>query len=227
LTGRKRSRDEFSDADSDMNSLSPFPSVAATPAGEPVLGPGMALVYPGDAASSRQQGVWTEELIEQFRNQSVGECHLPGKKSMRLGPAASGMEDVPAHADTLHEPAVDSATLTLGVSWCELPATPTMDAAARGWARYIEDYYPLQGVRIVWLYKAAPAYLVCASTCQVRGQPGVSGYYLFDENLTEGRLVAKSFERTLDHLRMVPIAFDGAVTLRAGAADAADGMDLS
>lgn len=253
MSGRKRSRDDFSDAmsESDYNSTSPFPSVAATPAGEPTLGPGMSLIYPNDTSSSRQgastaAGIWTEELIEQFRSQSVGDYSngpkrlslSDSRKSMRLGPEASTMEDVVAYANIpgaarADEPTVDSATLALGVSWSTLPATPTMSAAARGWARYIEEYYPLQSARVIWHYRAGPAYLVSASTCTARGRPGVAGYYLFDDNLTEGKLVAKSFEKTLDNLRQVPIAFDGLVTMRAGAGtgtgEAAqdEGMDLN
>lgn len=174
--------------------------------------------------------MWTEELIEQFRQQSVGEQCNTGKrpsvgdsrKSLRLGAEASSMEDVVAYSNVpgaarMDEPVIDSATLALGVGWSTLAATPTMDAAARGWARYIEEYYPLQSVRIVWHYRGGPAYLVSASTCEVRGQPGVAGYYLFDDNLGEGKLVAKSFEKTIDNLRKAPIVFDGQTTLCAGA----------
>jgi len=224
---------------------SPFPSVAATPAGEPILGPGMTLIYPDDPSSSRQaaaaNGVWTEELIEQFRNQSVGEYSIgdmrptlaDSRKSMRMDTEALTMEDIVPIASRMEEPVVDSATLALGVGWYELPSTSTMAAASRGWAKYIEQAFPLQGVRIIWHYRGGPAYLVSASTCEVRGQPGVSGYYLFDDNLSEGKLVAKSFERTIDNLRKAPFAFDGQLTLRAGesttraAADLrVDGMEL-
>ena len=86
-----------------------------------------------------------------------------------------------------------------------------MQGAARGWARYIERSYPLQSVRFIWRSRSLPAHLVEAVTVP---SPGVSGYYLFDDTLSQGRLVARSWERALDNLRGVPMQFDGPETLQ-------------
>lgn len=86
-----------------------------------------------------------------------------------------------------------------------------MQGAARGWARFIERSYPLQSVRFIWRSRSLPAHLVEAVTVPT---PGVSGYYLFDDTLSQGRLVARSWERALDNLRGVPMQFDGIETLQ-------------
>lgn len=87
-----------------------------------------------------------------------------------------------------------------------------MDQASRGWARYIETHFPLQSVKIIWKSNL-PAFLVGAVTCD--GSPrggrrtGTSAYFIFDESLSQGRMVAKSWERALDNLRSQPWIFDG------------------
>ena len=87
-----------------------------------------------------------------------------------------------------------------------------MDQASRGWARYIETHFPLQSVRIIWK-SSLPAFLVGAVTCDgtPRGgrRTGVSAFFLFDEKLSQGKMIAKSWERALDNLRAVPMVFEG------------------
>jgi len=55
-----------------------------------------------------------------------------------------------------------------------------------------------------------PAYLVEAVTRDYNSWRGTFGYYLFNEELTQCRLIAKSWERTLDGLRASPMNFNGA-----------------
>ena len=94
-----------------------------------------------------------------------------------------------------------------------------MTAASRGWARFIETHFPLQAARVVWQNRAIPAFLVSACTREAFNpqsnsswrwiQPGIHGYYLFDEELRWGKLVAKDWGRCLDNLKVHPPIFDG------------------
>lgn len=98
-----------------------------------------------------------------------------------------------------------------------------MCGAARGWARYIECNYPLCDVRFVWRSRSLPAHLVSASTAS---QPGSSGFYLFDETLSQGRLVAQSWSSALDNLRETPVKFEGNEILQAGSRTGQETSDL-
>lgn len=132
------------------------------------------------------------------------------------------------------ESSIDAASLALGVGWSTLPTDSTMEQASRGWARHIERHFPLQSVKIVWK-SALPAYLVDAVTddgreraCSPAGRSrspwnrrtGSNGYYLFDEQLNKGKLVAKSWEKALDNLRATPMVFDGDRVMEADADEA-------
>ncbi|KAI9891997.1 MAG: hypothetical protein M1814_002192 [Vezdaea aestivalis] len=107
------------------------------------------------------------------------------------------------------EPTIDTFTLRLGVGWKAIGAPQDSNpisveedhvaAAARGWARYIENHYPLNSVRILLQSSGLSAYLVESQ----------EGFFLFHEDLGEGRLVAKRFEDALDNLTCVPTRFEG------------------
>lgn len=248
-TSRKRSRDELGDADDDSprSDTTPFPSERQTPSPpkrEPLMGPGMTLIYEDaplvDATS--QTGTWAEELSERLRTSELArdEQRRPGiesRKSIRLDRSEAAMDDVsaaamPREAKFANDPAIDEASMALGIGWSTLPSTPAMTGAARGWARHIETHFPLQSVKIIWRNNSIPAYLVGAVTCDGRDRAsspanapgsrsaspwdrpvGSPGYFLFDEPLTQGRLIAKSWERALENLRSVPMLFDGEITM--------------
>lgn len=236
--GRKRSCAEITndDDESDESSRLTASSSGGDSSGSPMkegyettYGPGMTVTH----ANSRT-GAWSanaelaEELAERLRSSSVSERPRMGesRKSIRLDPGAdagagAGVEgngcgdgdvmfDVgPAEVDAataapLSPPAHDEAALALGVGWSNLPVNPTMSAAARGWARYIEMAFCLRRAKVVWQNEGMGVLLVSAATPE-----GSPGYFLFDEGLRAGRMVAKSWERCLDNLRCSPHVFDG------------------
>lgn len=94
-----------------------------------------------------------------------------------------------------------------------------MAQASRGWARHIERHFPLQAVKIVWKSNL-PAYLVEAVTDDGNRGIGSIGYYLFDDKLTQGVLVAKSWDKTMENLRASPLVFDGECMMEADADEA-------
>lgn len=197
--GRKRSRDESSFADefdsSDMSrsSASPpkHPGFARTSSG-----------YPVDPTSS----VFAEELSERLRSSSVvenGRPKMESRKSMRLsisgadGDAlptfdARGPRDVDSH---------DPAAMALGVGWATLSpssASDSLAAAIRGWTAFIESRFPLSSVKFEWCKNSEPKAYLVGAVSKIGRSPG---YYLFQEDLQQGRLVAKSWGNALDHLR--------------------------
>lgn len=105
----------------------------------------------------------------------------------------------------LSEPTVDQFTHLLGVGWARISEDKDVQAAARGWSRYIENHYPLSGVRIVLRSKGLEANLAETE----------HGYFLFKDDLSEGKLVGSDWETCLANLQRKPMTFQGLETLKA------------
>lgn len=103
------------------------------------------------------------------------------------------------------EPTVDHFTYLLGVGWARISDDKDVQAAARGWSKYIENHYPLSGVRIVLRSKGLEANLAETE----------NGYFLFKDDLSEGQLVGSDWGTCLANLQRKPIAFQGLETLKA------------
>ena len=235
---RKRSRDEsaFDSADADG---SYFPSLQAqvnTPAPipeEPIYGEGMVLLNPqtGLALSAESQtGTWYEEKVQKeelvkevdaIKTANQFRPKIPAsRKSMRLSQSSIKLDlanmmaqqnapaSPPKTACASTHPEVDEATVALGIGWTRMSnEDENIQTAARGWARYLENHYArhIHGAEILLKSSGLSAYLV-------RSQ---EGFYLFSENLLEGRLVARMWENCLENLRAQPMAFEGEDVLRA------------
>lgn len=103
-------------------------------------------------------------------------------------------------------PVIDNITIMLGVGWSRVNGDQDVLAAARGCARYIERHYPLSAVKILLKSKALDASLVETK----------EGYYLFQEDLNQGRLVSKNWDTCLANLKYSSkITFEGLETLYA------------
>jgi hypothetical protein len=224
---RKRSRDDtaLSAAEADG---SYFPSLADqvnTPAPipeEPVYGEGMALLNPSTGqyiSPESQTGTWYEEKALEQQQKEIPDFRpkLPSsRKSVRLSQASVPSvlsapnpftSSAPASPPkTATHPLVDAATLALGIGWSKIADDPDIQAAARGWAKYLENHYRhIHGAEILLKSEGLNAFLV---GCQ-------EGYYLFREDLLEGQLVGRTWEVTLCNLRGGPMLFEGEETLRA------------
>lgn len=174
-------------------------------------------------APESQTGTWYEErAAEQQQLQQEEPEFRPkmpsSRKSVRLSQASVptmlsannpfSSASVPASPPkTASHPLVDAATLALGIGWSKMSEDPDIQAAARGWARYLENHYArhIHGAEILLKSEGLNAYLV---GCQ-------EGYYLFREDLLEGQLVGRSWEAALINLRAGPMQFEGEETLKA------------
>lgn len=216
--GRKRSRDEAAD-----NLQEDYSSPPVRESEEDwEYGEGMTLIKPNgfiiDASS--QTGTWAEEKAEISQSQAQtppaiqDRPMLRSHKSQRLDLTATPVinEEISLSNGTviassppkmvsngMEEPTIDAFTIYLGIGWSRISDGDDIQAAARGWAKFIENHYPVSDVCIRLQSKGLASYLVEAR----------EGWYLFGEDLKEGRLVSTSLERTFENLKTTPPVFDG------------------
>ncbi|KFY86124.1 hypothetical protein V500_07861 [Pseudogymnoascus sp. VKM F-4518 (FW-2643)] len=100
-------------------------------------------------------------------------------------------------------PTVDDYTVHLGIGWSRISNDVDMQAAARGWAKYIENHFHISNPKILLQSNGLASYLVEAK----------EGWFLFGEDLAQGRLVATTLDRTFENLRTSPPVFDGGEVL--------------
>ncbi|KAK0704675.1 hypothetical protein B0H67DRAFT_603748 [Lasiosphaeris hirsuta] len=236
VAGRKRSRDEAA-----VN-LDPPEKIVESPVikeseDEWVYGPGMILIkknasYVADASS--QSGTWVDEkaaeeearkteaalLVQEQLSQD--RPSLRSHKSQRLemltptsvndspssrrsSPTREAINPMTASSDSIAQPIVDDFTFHLGIGWSKISDDEHIQAAARGWARFIENHYPVTNAKIRLESRGLQSYLV----------ESTEGFFLFAENLRQGRLVSKTAEGALQNLKTSPPVFDGPATMEA------------
>jgi hypothetical protein len=218
--GRKRSRDEAADSLEDDFFA---PASAPDPESEEEweYGEGMTLIRPNSFIidASSQTGTRAEEEAESKHLQAQTPPAVQERpimrshKSQRLDLTATpviaeemGLNNGLAIASSppktsstsAQEPTVDAFTIHLGIGWSRISDDEDIQAAARGWAKFIENHYPLSGVHIRLQSKGLASYLVEAR----------EGWFLFGEDLKEGRLVSASLDRTFENLKTTPPVFD-------------------
>lgn len=233
VAGRKRSRDEAA-----PNLVTDEPEPHSKPQeseDEWEYGPGMVLIKKGGyvADASSQSGTWVEEKEAQNEARKAKEAttrlheqqqrpSLRSNKSQRLtqsiipnlqaatGPAiVSTSETLPL--ENMTQPVVDQFTIHLGIGWRRISEDQHIQAAARGWARYIENHYPVSSAVIRLESKGLQSYLVEAA----------QGFFLFSEDLRQGRFVSKDVGGAMRNLKCSPPAFDSQETLLATESPAA------
>ena len=232
---RKRSRDETAFEAESISSYFPSQQVntpAPIPEEEPVYGEGMTLLNPRTGMSisaESQTGTWYEEKVETQLHSPVASepdfrPRMPTRKSVRLDSTAPlpRQDDIAAAIapssppKTLpDQPEVDDFTLALGIGWTKIASEdPDIQAAARGWVKYIENHYArhIHGAEILSKSKGLNAYLV--------GCP--EGFFLFSDSLLEGRMVAKDWETCIRNLRVHPVEYEGQEILKAASTPGPD-----
>ncbi|KAL9097862.1 MAG: hypothetical protein Q9165_000188 [Trypethelium subeluteriae] len=213
IAGRKRSRADILEPDEqhDEDGASMLqPIEPPKPRGEPIYGPGMTLVYPDDPgfsaiSAASQTGTWAEDKAP--ASEEGSRPLLPCRKSTRLDKSASGLDDIAlAQAPSVFkeapvEPTIDDATHALGIGWTVVRNNATLEITSKAYAKFIENHYPLALVEILLYSSGMPAYLISAA------REGQTGFYLFEEDLKRGQLLALEFQHATACLRTRPIAF--------------------
>ncbi|GJN85156.1 hypothetical protein PLIIFM63780_008720 [Purpureocillium lilacinum] len=219
--GRKRSRDE---AATNLEPDAPNPTPPERQE-EWVYGEGMVLIKPNVgyvADASSQSGTWLEEqkandererqrreveqrpILRSHKSQRIDASVEVGGRPDALGEPAgvplSNGDTATTAASTAGGPIIDECTMQLGIGWRRIIDDEHIQAAARGWARFIENHFALRDVRICLESKGLQSYLVESS----------EGYFLFAEDLRRGRLVSKTVTGALRNLQQSPPVFEGA-----------------
>jgi hypothetical protein len=232
---RKRSRDETALDGESISSYFASQQVntpAPIPEEELVYGEGMTLLNPRSGMSisaESQTGTWYEEKVElQLQSPAAAEKdfrpRMPTRKSVRLDATVPipRQDDIaaaiaPASPPKLlpDQPEVDDYTLALGIGWTKIASEdPDTQAAARGWVKYIENHYPIcmHGAEILSKSKGLNAYLV---GCH-------EGFFLFSDDLLEGRMVARNWQDCIQNLRVHPVEYEGQEILKAASTPGPD-----
>ncbi|ESZ92164.1 hypothetical protein SBOR_7459 [Sclerotinia borealis F-4128] len=225
--GRKRSRDEAAFADDEYFPHEPVEPVIVENEEEWEYGPGMTLIKPSKGyilSADSQTGTWLEEKEAEEKVQAALRAASPERpivrsaKSQRidLGCTPSMVEEMSFANGALSatvqtggtgpvQPSIDEYTRHLGIGWSKLSADEDIQAAVRGWTKYIENHYPVNNAIIRLQSRGLASYLVEAQ----------EGYFLFGEDLRQGRLVSISLEKTFENLRGPTPIFEGDMVLEA------------
>jgi hypothetical protein len=226
--GRKRSRDEAaSNLEEDYFPVQ-APIIEKEPKNEEEweYGEGMTLIKPNVGyimEAESQTGTWAEEKAEEEKAQAAQLSSSPERpilraaKSQRLDLTAtpSIAEEVSSDGTFVaagspertsgNEPTVDDFTRHLGIGWSSINADEDIQAAVRGWTKFIENHFPVTDAKIRLQSRGLASYLVEAN----------EGYFLFGEDLKQGRLVSTSLEKTWVNLRGPAPMFDGESVMEA------------
>jgi hypothetical protein len=238
--GRKRSRDEAAiNLEDEYFPVQQPTAVQPENEDEWEYGEGMTLIKPRGSgyiiSAGSQTGTWAEEKAEEEKAKIVAAL-IPERpiirsaKSQRLDFASTQViaEEVmsngalvtPASASPtngLVEPTIDDFTRHLGIGWSLISASEDIQAAARGWTRYINNHFPVTDAKIRLQSKGLTSYLVEAN----------EGYFLFGEDLKQGRLVSRTLEQTFLNLQGVVPTFEGEEILNAGETPNANGGTMT
>jgi hypothetical protein len=205
--GRKRSIADVDEPEENLPIGSIVTQAPAKPKPEPVYGPGMTLIYPGEPgytlAAESQSGTWYEEKIEKEEKAEAAARPIAiSRKSVRMSPSAN--VEVPSlndmDAQKTEELIDDNGTTvnkliaSLGVGWKNVMSNPNLRDAARAYSRVIERHFDFTDVLVMLEKESLNAYLVRAK------QHGVQGYWLFSDSLQWCQLVGWSLERTVSNL---------------------------
>jgi hypothetical protein len=194
--GRKRSIADVDEPEENLPAGSIVTQSPSKPKPEPVYGPGMTLIYPGEPgytmAAESQSGTWYEEKIP----------IAVSRKSVRMSPTANievpSLNDMDAQkTEELIDDkgnTINTLIASLGVGWKNVMTNPNLRDAARAYSRVIERHFDFTDVLVMLEKESLNAYLVRAK------QHGVQGYWLFSDNLQWCQLIGWSLERTVSNL---------------------------
>ncbi|KAK5133606.1 hypothetical protein LTR08_007554 [Meristemomyces frigidus] len=218
LAGRKRSRGDITVLDDEEEQI--VDSSVTTPAefeeklrGKPVYGLLGSVVYPDDVGYQVAVESQTRSWVEAQANRTPFELSHPKRpsvscrKSQRRTNEASGTDDLaqlvlpPQMREATAEPLIDEATRVLGISWTRMDATEALRINHAAYSKWIANHYlSLTEVAVWFVNSAIPGYLVQARNVYI----GQIGYYIFNDDLTEARLVTTEPEQLLPRLKMLP-----------------------
>ncbi|KAG9249111.1 hypothetical protein BJ878DRAFT_451101 [Calycina marina] len=224
--GRKRSRNEAA-LNFEDNYFQQSTSIPTPPENEDewIYGPGMVLIKPDCGykyiSPGSQTGTWMEDEIEEKKPAispvAIERPIMRASKSQRLDLRStpiifekSFMSNEPSIASSptngYTEPTIDDFTRHLGIGWSRISDDEDIQAASRGWTKFINNHYPVTDAKIRLQSRGLQSYLVETN----------EGYFLFGDDLKQGQLVSTTLEKTFANLAGPTPIFDGAAVMEAG-----------
>ncbi|KAL8702965.1 MAG: hypothetical protein Q9201_003869 [Fulgogasparrea decipioides] len=201
---RKRSRDESGDdyAAASGSKMSKSVSEPGPPQGADVLDrPHGAVSSTGDPTGTGVEDQFGAPL--QGSPNSLSSISSEGAKERRrerrnlrrheIKPSFSttdGIDSMEELRQSLLEPSQDPMSLELGVGWKSMSEDPDHQAAARGWAKFIERRFVIDTVTVLAKHNSESV-LARAS----------DGFYIFTPDLEQGAFVAKDWPGVVKDLR--------------------------
>jgi hypothetical protein len=182
VVGRKRSRDDNDNDDTsgeDEVQASSRPIMFPPPVrSEPMLGPGMTLVYPNQQGNlnispESQSGTWMED-----KPSLDGRPRMISRKSQRR--VASGES-----AFGFNPNAMDPIVLQLGIGWKRL--SDSQEPSIRGSEAFIKNQYSVMEPRIMLHHEGLAVYVVRTEPASAAGY--WSQWWLFREDLKSCRFL--------------------------------------
>ncbi|KAF2748411.1 hypothetical protein M011DRAFT_466817 [Sporormia fimetaria CBS 119925] len=209
--GRKRSITDVDDPEENAPSGTIVTHAPVTPKPEPIYGPGMTLIYPGEAgwfiSPESQTGTWREEKLakeetappvrpiavsrKSQRMDSATDIHIPSLNDMAVQPIDNIIDE---NGNT-----IETLITSLGVGWKNIMGNATLRDAARAYSRVIENHFDLTDAIVMLEKESLSAYLVRAK------QHGRLGYWLFSDNLQWCQLVGWSLPQAVSNLTAGPV----------------------
>jgi len=144
-------------------------------------------------AVSSQPSQIDRPALRSHKSQRLDQAAIQERLNGSVAMTGNGADCVP------DVPTVDGFTIHLGIGWRRISDDVDIQAAARGWARYIENHYPVSSAKICLESKGLQSYLVEAA----------EGYFLFAENLKYGRMVGHDVGEAIASLKTTPPTFVG------------------
>ena len=118
-------------------------------------------------------------------------------ETMKISPIHAGYTTAASYVQG-SKAQIDQFNRKLGAGWSTTWEDPEFHSTVSTFCEYIENCFPLKGVAFLAKCKSLQSFLVKAN----------SGYFLFNEGLREGQLVARDFEITLERLQSLPRVFE-------------------
>jgi hypothetical protein len=189
VAGRKRSRDGEDDHDSEMEASS-RPSIVQTP--EPVMGPGMTLIYPDNPslniAAESQSGTWLEERADSF---DVSRPRLIARKSRCL------IGDLPEIQSMVNDQQqIDPLARQLGIGWKRL--SEQQQSAIAGSETFIRRQFDMVDPKIILHHEGLGLFLAKSEPQSAQGY--WTQWWLFREDLNSCRFLCNDDNQLFSRL---------------------------